>query len=38
MDRSAKISSVFSPLPKIMSPLTAFKCDPIETAIDQSGR
>jgi hypothetical protein len=32
------ISVVFSRWLKIMSPLTAFKCDPIEIAIDQSGR
>ena len=32
------ISVVFSFLLKIKSPLTAFNCNPIEIAVDQSGR
>jgi hypothetical protein len=34
----AQISSIFSLSVKIMPPLTAFYCDTIETAVDQSGR
>jgi hypothetical protein len=32
------ISVIFNLLPKIMPPLTAFKCDPIETSVDRSVR
>jgi hypothetical protein len=37
MYKFAQISSIFSLSVKIMPPLTAFYCDTIETAVDQSG-